>query len=74
MDDICHRCVSRPVLSLSERQRMTADAIILERAIGVLERRFGDIGPVPGVRAYLFNMALGLRDLALRDEGGDRIE
>ena len=51
-------------MELIEQERAVADAILLERAIRVLERRFGETEPVPYMRAYLFNMALGLRSEA----------
>lgn len=51
-----------------ERERAVADAIILERAIRVMERRWpGETLSVPAVRAILCNMALGLRSLAERE-------
>jgi hypothetical protein len=62
---VTRQAVPGPV-SIYDARQMTGDAIILERACRVLERRFGDMGHVPDVRDYLENMAAGLRDLAVK--------
>ena len=60
-------------MELIERERLVADAIILERAIRVLERRFGESAErVPEMRACLFNAALNLRDRAVESDAADR--
>jgi hypothetical protein len=60
-----------------ERMRLVGDAVVLERAIGVMVRRFGEtvrlpvlVEDVAGMRAVLFNMALGLRGQAEKAESG----
>jgi hypothetical protein len=50
-----------------EDRRMTADAIILERAIRVLERRYPDDAGVPLIRAGLSARAASLRSAAGHD-------
>lgn len=47
-----------------EAEKMIADAILCERTCAMLERRFGNTGFVPAARAYLSNVAIGLRDTA----------
>lgn len=48
------------------RQRLVADAILLERAIGVLERRWGEEDMTALLRALLFNASISLRSQAER--------
>lgn len=59
-------------MELIERQRMVADAILLERAERALQRRGLGSGQVSGVRAELSRMAATLRRNAEEAPGATR--